>query len=236
MIDTPSPTPKTEVAEPISAPSAELQYRAVGLLWGKYIPGEEFNSGVLLSSDGIQIEAVILGKLLGLVKSQLVDLEQEHLWVVYPRTKAEGGLHIQMSGIWSPETLHKDAPVPEHKQSPDYFSVRGEVVFQEQEKGTVVVKIVQKPRKSGEKPKFFKLTLQGVLPEKANKNFWDLQVKRVGDALVILDGERLAYLGKPKSQKPTKGKPQKKPYSSGAPSPTRQTPKPVPKPKPKTTQ
>lgn len=86
MNTTPDPTQNHEVVEPIPASPNPKQYRAIGLLQGKYIPGEEIERGTLVTTDGTQIDAVILGKLLGLVKSSHVDLEKEHLWVVYPRT------------------------------------------------------------------------------------------------------------------------------------------------------
>ena len=163
--------PTTEAVGPISPPQQPKQYRAIGLLWGKYVPQQagEIERGTLITGDGTHIDAVVLGKLLGLVRSRFVDLEKEHLWVVYPRTRGmieksdESGsspdtnqepesetenseelpdasesvtqdekplLHVQLAGIWEPETLHPDEPVPALEQKPDYFSIRGEVVYQ----------------------------------------------------------------------------------------------------------
>lgn len=245
--------PKREAASPIPAPTNELQYRAIGLLHGRYVPRDEITQGILLTTDGTVIEAAVLGKLLGLLKSVKVgiDLNKEHLWVVYPRTKDRGeksadesgnppdttqeptsksespaspselseepkadsepSLHVQMAGIWEPETLHPDSPAPVLEQKPDYFSIQGEVVFQQNEEGWVMVKILQKPRAGADKPTYFKLKLSGVLPEKAVKNFWKLDVEREGNSLVVRNSERIAYLGKPKKKpqkgQPTKGKP-----------------------------
>jgi len=209
MTDTSTPTSTKEVTEPIPSPETPLQYRAIGLLLGKYVPNEgELTLGTLHTADGTQIEAVILGKLLGLVKSR-IDLAKEHLWVVYPKTRdEEPKLHIQLAGIWEPETLHPDSPAPVLEQKPDYFSIQGEVVYQHKEEGWVVVRIRRKPRSEGEKPDYFKLKLQGFLPERPVKNFWHLHVQREGNDLIIEDGERIAYLGekKPKKAKPKKGK------------------------------
>ncbi|NES03203.1 MAG: hypothetical protein F6K22_10280, partial [Okeania sp. SIO2F4] len=46
---------------------------------------------------------------MSLLKNHL-DLESEHLWVVYPRTRQENNdLHIQIMGVWEPETLRTKA-------------------------------------------------------------------------------------------------------------------------------
>lgn len=215
-------TPKPDPIEPIPAASQPMQYRAVGLLWGRYVPRDEITQGILLTSDGTIMEAVILGKLLRVFLSVKagVDLEKDHLWVVYPRTRDEDPkLHVQMAGIWEPETLHRDSPKEALEQKPDYFSIQGEVIFQNKSENWVMVRIVQQTKNPSDKPKYFKLKLFGVLPEKAVKNFWNLQVQREGSNLVIKESERVAYLGKkkPKKEKPTKGFPQKeKPKSSNS--------------------
>ncbi len=221
MTTTSDQTLKTATTEPIPSPDNPLQYRAIGLLWGKYIPSEELTKGTLITSDDTNIDAVILGRLLGLVKARHIDLTQEHFWVVYPRTREEEPkLHVQLAGVWEPETLHPDSPAPTLGQKPDYFSIQGEVVYQHKEEGWVAVKINQKPQKQDDKPSYFNLKLFGFLPERPVKNFWHLHVQREGSNLVIEDGERIAYLGKkkPKKGKPKKGKPTKgkqKPDNAG---------------------
>jgi hypothetical protein len=81
------------------------------------------------------------------------------------------------------------------------FSVRGEVVYQSFESKSLVVKIKQAPRKPTDKPKYFKLKMQGVLAIKAVGKFWDFQVKREADVLTIENAEAIADL--PKKRKPT---------------------------------
>ena len=266
-------TLKTEPLGPIPPSDKPKQYRAIGLLQGKYVPGEEIERGTLIASDGTNIDAVVLGKLLGLLKSR-IDLEKEHLWVVYPRTRDkeqkgdESGspqestseteepeappdlpkeptgddestgddepgleeseeapslaefavrkyLHVQLAGIWEPESLHPDSPTPAIEQQPNYFSIQGEVVYQNKEDGWVMVKIIQFSRKKpDEKPPYFNLKLLGFLPDKPVKNFWHLHVEREGTDLVIQDGKRIAYLGKKKP--PKKGPPKKKPRRGSA--------------------
>ena len=55
---------------PIPPASEPLQYRAIGLILGKYLPSvEEFNQGTILADDGTIIDAVILGRILSLTKN-----------------------------------------------------------------------------------------------------------------------------------------------------------------------
>ncbi|MBE9063880.1 hypothetical protein [cf. Phormidesmis sp. LEGE 11477] len=71
---------------PISLPSEPRQYRAIGLLKGKYVASEEqLNRGDIQAEDGTLIDAVLLGRVTSLLKKH-IDLEKDHLWVVYPRT------------------------------------------------------------------------------------------------------------------------------------------------------
>jgi hypothetical protein len=227
--------------QPIPPPSEPKQYRAIGLLRGRYAPSEEkFTRGELTTADGTPIEAVLLGRVMSLVKNHL-DLEREHLWVVYPRTREKEGdqLHAQIVGVWEPETLSKprtedgtiensdelEESKPESNfdiTSPgvddDYFSVRGEIVYHSTESNDVIVKIQQSSRKDPEKAKAFKLKLEGSLPSnKALGYFWDLQVKRSGNALVITDATNIGLVPpRKKSKDESKGsrKPTRKPTGS----------------------
>ncbi|VEP13320.1 conserved hypothetical protein [Hyella patelloides LEGE 07179] len=180
-----------ERTQPIPPPSHPRQYRAIGLIRGKYqITGEQITQGNLITSDGTEIEAVLLGRVISLVKKHL-DLEQEHLWVVYPRTKIKDErLHVQIVGVWEPETLSQEDEQDSNVLSSEeiqenYFSIRGEVVFFDRDKKVLVVKIKQFPRKEGDKPKSFKLKLQGVLEGKPLRRFWDLNVNLEGETLVV---------------------------------------------------
>ncbi|MBR8828672.1 MAG: hypothetical protein DSM107014_12365 [Gomphosphaeria aponina SAG 52.96 = DSM 107014] len=192
--------------QPIPPPSHPKQYRAIGLIRGKYqVSQEQLTRGLLLGSNGTAIDAVLLGRTLGLFKKHL-DLEQEHLWVVYPRTKEESdNLHVQIVGVWEPETLSatETPPTitvvePEGKIQNGYFSIRGEVIFYSQELEKAIVKIKQSPRRESEKTKFFKLKLKGTLPDKPVGHFWDLDVQLQGETLVIQGGMDIGSLPKKK--------------------------------------
>ena len=101
----PSEVPRQQ---PIPPPSEPMQYRAIGLIRGQYMPSaEQLTRGTLLATDGTLIDAVLLGRVMSLVKNHL-SLDQPHLWVVYPRSRQEdGNLHVQIVGVWEPEKLNR---------------------------------------------------------------------------------------------------------------------------------
>lgn len=195
--------------KPIPPPTYPRQYRAIGLIEGQYIPSEDkITRGNLVTSDDTKIEAVLLGRLMGLLKKHL-NLNKNHLWVVYPRSKQENDtLHVQLLGVWEPETLNKndlEEVNPEIETDPTcqsgYFSIRGEVVFYLEETETVVIKIKQAPKKESETAKFFKLKLKGTLSPRPLRHFYDLQVQLQGEELIIKESKDL---GLASFQKPNK--------------------------------
>ena len=202
--------------QPIPPPSEPMQYRAIGLIRGQYMPSaEQLTRGTLVSSDGALIDAVLLGRVMSLVKNHL-DLAQPHLWVVYPRTRLEdGNLHVQIVGVWEPEKLHRpvlteaseaeessEKPTDEASGELDtslilkegYFSIRGQLIYQSKEEGKIIVKIKQSPRRESETIKFFKLTLNGFLGDKVIRHFWDLHVQLHGNTLVVEDGNDIGAI------------------------------------------
>lgn len=216
---------------PIPPASEPLQYRAIGLILGKYVPSiEEFNQGMMLADDGAVIDAVILGRIMSLIKNHL-DLEQSHLWVVYPRIRKEDNkLHAQIMGVWDPQLVIKPLTPPtedeqqlaETQSATDesasktpaipsietlgiphsYFSVRGEVIYQSRETKEIFVKIRQAPKKKTEEERYFKIRLVGDLPQKLVGNFWDFDVVRVDNNLEILSAQFVAPL---RAKPPRKG-------------------------------
>ena len=84
---------------PIPPPSDPKQYRAIGLIQGRYqFSEEQLTQGTVWTPDGTAIDAVLLGRVLSLVKNHL-DLSENHLWVVYPRTRQKDDhLHVQIVG------------------------------------------------------------------------------------------------------------------------------------------
>jgi hypothetical protein len=177
-----------------------LQFRAIGLVHGRYSPSEErFNRGTLTTEDGTQLDAVLLGQVISLVKKHL-ELDQEHLWVVYPRTREkQRSLHVQILGVWEPEKLHKDEleqdSVAFASAQDGYFSIRGELVFQSPEKGFVVIKIQQSSRKAPDESKSFKLRLEGTITAaRSSGYFWEVEARRESNQLVIVNANSIALL------------------------------------------
>jgi hypothetical protein len=213
--------------QPIPPPSEPRQYRAIGLVRGCYKPiDEQLTRGILLGEDGTEIDAVLLGRTISLIKNHL-NLEESHLWVVYPRTRQnDDALHVQITGVWEPELLHRDRLETDQEKAdtentPDaiddftpledgYFSVRGEAIFYSQEEESIIIKINQIPRKDSERKQYFKLHLKGMLAGgRVLGHFWDIHVLRQGTNLTIREAHDLGEIFK-KRKKFTKGKPYQK--------------------------
>jgi hypothetical protein len=246
---------------PIAPPSEPMQYRAIGLVRGTYHPDEEqLNRGNIIAEDGAVIDAVLLGRVTSLIKKH-IDLDSSHLWVVYPRTRqpneetdetddsSQGNLHLQIVGVWEPETLglpgenprqsdededdNEDdnseavseedtltttAPPPTaHIAEPDdtsaaiaeppldnYFSIRGEILNYDEESEKILVKIVQGAKRSGKPPKAFKLNVSGEISGKTVGYFWELEVTRQGEDLVLTEGRPIGIV--PPKKRKNKGK------------------------------
>jgi len=202
--------------QPIPAATEPFQYRAIGVISGKYVANEDnFAKGYILTADGSQVDAVLLGKIISIVKKRLQS-DREYLWVVYPRTNDKAGkLHVQISGVWAPVELGKtDVPIDPSVQD-GFFSVRGEISSQSTEDNSVIVKVrrteqkfdKQKDKVSKEYSKF-KVRLTGLLPTDAVGQFWSVNVQRQGDVLTIIDGEFIGIIPyKGKRHQQSKGRP-----------------------------
>jgi hypothetical protein len=185
-----------------------MQYRAIGVVRGQYVPSdpEQLTRGLIRTAEGTEIEAVVLGRLLTLMRRHL-DLETPHLWVVYPRSREENQLHLQMVGVWEPSTLaapvaedpaaasDDQAAAAETDQLPegdDYFSIRGDLIFTRPETGDLVIKVRQQPRPDGSRPVPFKLQLRGEIPLEHLRHFVSLDLRRQGQQLSV---ERFEVMG-----------------------------------------
>jgi hypothetical protein len=169
---------------------------------GTYVPADadQITRGLLHTEGGEQIEAVALGRLLTLMRRH-IDLGQPHLWVAYPRSREQGGLHLQMVGIWEPSTLASspapadpeagaDQPAAEPPgdalpEGDGYFSVRGELIFTKPETGDLVIKVRQLPRADGQRPAPFKLQLRGEIPLEHLRHFVAIDARRQGEQLQV---------------------------------------------------
>ena len=185
---------------PIPKVTNQLQYRAIGIMNGKFIPNdsEKLNRGFLTDKNGEKIETVVLGKALSLLKNH-IDLKKNYFWVVYPKNKNTHNLHLQVAGIWDPYKLN-DLPNNSSKTNfsklleeldlqDNYFSIRGELVFVNNQKKEIVIKICIASKLKNIKNKNFKLVIKGELSLELLNSFVSLDVVRDGNSLKLLKYE-----------------------------------------------
>ena len=187
---------------PISPVTEPLQYRAIGVVRGIYRPesDDQLTRGVVIDSDGNELEAVVLGRMLTLMRRHL-DMTTPHLWVVYHRCRESEQLHLQIAGIWEPSTLATaeaseieavDAEGSEAQGSADqlpegddFFSIRGELIFTKPEANELVVKVRPLPRADGFRPLPFQAQLTAALPREHPTHFVRLEARRHGPLLAV---------------------------------------------------
>ena len=183
---------------PIPQVTDPLQYRAIGIVNGKFTPhdSDQLNKGLITDNQGEKIETVVLGKSLSLFKKH-IDLNKNYYWVVYPKNKNTQNLHLQVAGIWDPFQFN-DLPnnsskinfsklLEELDLKDNYFSVRGEVVFVNKPKKEIVIKICSTSKSKNIKNKNFKLNIKGELSLEFLNNFVSLDVNRDGNSLKLLN-------------------------------------------------
>jgi len=185
---------------PIPKVSNQLQYRAIGIMSGRFVPNDrgQLNRGFLTDNKGEKIETVVLGKALSLLK-KYIDLKKSYFWIVYPKNKNTQNLHLQVAGIWDPYQLN-DFPNNSSKTNfsklleqldlqDNYFSVRGKLVYVNSQKKEIVIKICSAPKLQNSKNKSFKLVLKGELSLELLNSFVSLDVIRDGNSLKLLNYE-----------------------------------------------
>ena len=184
------------IKNPIPKVTNKLQYRAIGIINGIYKPqnANEINKGILIDSNGKEIETVVLGKALSLIR-KYINLKNSHYWIVYPKNKNTKNLHLQILGIWDPYHLN-DIKNEDSKNATElldklnltdnYFSIRGEIVFINIQKKEFVVKIRSSSKVKKSKNSNFKLIIEGELSLEFLNNFVSLDVIRDGSTLRML--------------------------------------------------
>ena len=183
---------------PIPQVTDPLQYRAIGIVNGKFTPHDsaQLNKGLITDNEGEKIETVVLGKALSLLKKH-IDLKKTYYWIFYPKNKNTQNLHLQVAGIWDPLQLN-DLPknsskinfsklLEELDLKDNYFSVRGELVFVNKPKKEIVIKICSTSKLKNLKNKNFKLNIKGELSLELLNNFVSLDVNREGNSLKLLN-------------------------------------------------
>ena len=185
---------------PIPKVTNKLQYRAIGIVNGKFIPNntEQINRGYITDNKGEKIETVILGKALSLFK-KYIDLKKSYFWIVYPKNKNTQNLHLQVAGIWDPYQFNdfsNNSSKPNFSKlleelnlKDNYFSIRGELVFVNTQKKEFVIKIFSESKLKNLKKKNFKLIIKGELSLQLLNSFVSLDVMRDGNSLKLLNYE-----------------------------------------------
>jgi len=185
---------------PIPKVTDPLQYRAIGIVNGKFTPhdSEQLNKGLITDNEGEKIETVVLGKALSLLKKH-IDLKKNYYWIVYPKNKNTQNLHLQVAGIWDPYKLN-DFPIDSSKTNfsklleeldlkDNYFSVRGELVFVNTQKNEIIIKICPAKKSKNLKIKNFKLVIKGELSLELLHSFVSLDISRDGNSLKLIKYE-----------------------------------------------
>ena len=185
---------------PIPKVTNKMQYRAIGIVNGKFIPNEngQFNRGFLTDNKGEKIETVVLGKALSLLKKH-IDLKKNYYWIVYPKNKNTQSLHLQVTGIWDPYQLNNFPNDPSETNcskllkeldlKDNYFSVRGELVFVNTQKKEAVIKICSATKLQSFKNRNFKIAIKGELPLELLYSFLSLDLIRDRNSLKLLNYE-----------------------------------------------
>ena len=185
---------------PIPKVTNKLQYRAIGIICGKFTPhdSEQLNRGFLTDNNGEKIETVVLGKALSLLKKH-IDLKKSYYLIVYPKNKNTQNFHLQVAGIWDPYQLNNFSNDSKKKNFPklleeldlkeNYFSDRGELVFVNSQKKEVIIKIRFSSKRQNLRNKDFKLVIMGELSLELLNSFMNLVVIREGNSLKLLQYE-----------------------------------------------
>ncbi|MDX1918576.1 MAG: hypothetical protein SFT81_05500 [Candidatus Caenarcaniphilales bacterium] len=171
----------------LEKPLSRLEYRAIGLIKAKYIPGDaDPNHGLFQTADGNLFPVVIFNKsLLKLLQNEPDLLTNEQIWTVYPKTMPE--MRFQARHL---------RRLPEQEDlSADTFSLRGVVLKQRDDSFVVQIK---RNFKQGEdpskRPKAFNLLVFGRLPRRAIGQFWEFTTTRIEKNLILKEARFIAMV------------------------------------------
>jgi len=180
------------IKSPIQKVTENLQNRAIGIIYGSYKPSnsESLNKGILKDQNNLPLDTVVLGKTLPLIK-KYIDFNKKYFFIVYPRNKNSESLHLQIAGIWDPNSLNKEQKdytqntheiLKNFDLKDNYFSIRGKLIFVKIPEKEVIIKIT--PSKLlNNKNKSFKLILKAELPLNLINSFLSIDALREGNSL-----------------------------------------------------
>ena len=179
------------IKSPIPKVSNEKQFRAIGIVFGMYKPHEKnvLNKGFIEDSNGLKIDAVVLGKALPVIK-KFINFEKQYFWIVYPRNKDSNNIHLQIAGIWDPSNFKNVDNYKINKThdlllsldlKDNLFSIRGKLIFINSQEKELIIRICP----SNQKNKAFKILVKGEISMKHINSFVSLEVLRIENSLFL---------------------------------------------------
>ena len=179
------------IKSPIPKVSDNKQFRAIGIVFGKYKPHDKnlLNKGCIEDSHGLNIDAVVLGKALPLIK-KFINFEKQYYWIVYPRNKDSNNIHLQIAGIWDPSNFKNVDNYKINKThdlllsldlKDNLFSIRGKLIFINSQEKELIIRICP----SNQKNKSFKILVKGEISMKHINSFVSLEVIRIENSLFL---------------------------------------------------
>ena len=179
------------IKSPIPKVSNKKQFRAIGIVCGMYKPHESnlINKGFIEDSNGLKIDAVVLGKALPVIK-KFINFEKQYFWIVYPRNKDSNNIHLQIAGIWDPSNFKNVDNYKINKThdlllsldlKDNLFSIRGKLIFINSQEKELIIRICP----SNQKNKSFKILVKGEISMKHINSFVSLDVIRIENSLFL---------------------------------------------------
>ena len=183
------------IKSPIPKVSDKKQFRAIGIVYGMYKPHENnlLNKGVIEDSNGLKIDAVVLGKALPVIK-KFINFENKYFWIVYPRNKNSNNIHLQIAGIWDPFNFKNNNEDNINKThdlllsldlKDNLFSIRGKLIFINVQEKELIIKIYPSNKSKNQKNKSFKILVKGEISMKYINSFVCLEVMRLENSLFM---------------------------------------------------
>jgi len=183
------------IKSPIPKVSDKKQFRAIGIVCGIYKPHENklLNKGFIEDSNGLKIDAVVLGKALPIIK-KFINFEKQYFWIVYPRNKNSNNIHLQIAGIWDPSNfkINNDENINKTHDllisldlKDNLFSIRGKLIFINTQEKELIIKICPSTQLKNKKNKSFKILVKGEMSMTFINSFVSLEVMRIENSLVL---------------------------------------------------
>ena len=182
------------IKSPIPKVTNNKQFRAIGIVFGMYKPNDNNlpNKGFIEDPNGLNIDAVVLGKALPLIK-KFINFEKNYYWIVYPRNKNSDNIHLQIAGIWDPNNFkNNDVNIKNTHElllsldlKDNLFSIRGKLIFINTLEKDLIIKICPSRQNKNKKNKSFKILVKGEISMKYINSFVSLEVIRKDNTLFM---------------------------------------------------